>query len=86
MNKDMRMGAWGFPIKRSMTCNQKTVLCYMNKQPDKAATIRHIMFNLDWQEGQVFYYSTVGRVLDAMLKNGKIYRHGEYYVVEDGQS
>jgi len=73
-------------IKRSMTCNQKTILEYLNKQSNKAASIRQIRYGMDYECRQVFYWSTVERVLHAMLRNGKVYRRGEYYIVQQKET
>jgi len=41
------------------------------------------MFMMDSQGGMVFYEAAAERVLNAMIKNGKIHRHGEYYIVNE---
>jgi len=55
----------------------------MNSMTDWKVTIRHIMFMMDSQGGMVFYEAAAERVLNAMIKNGKIHRHGEYYIVNE---
>jgi hypothetical protein len=79
---DMRMGPFGYPIAKSMRCNQKTVGEYLRCNP-RGATKHHLRFGMDGIGGQVFTWSQVTRVIDAMIKNGKVYKRGEYYLLSE---
>lgn len=83
MDKNMRMGVYGYPIPKMMTCNQKTIASYL-RLSTRDETVTSIMFGMDNNgDGQVFSEGLVARVLEAMIKNGKVVKRGEYYSLND---